>query len=134
MRGFFSLDAIFALTLLMMVCSSFLHVYQARMEGARGIGEGLEARMVGEELAGAINSVYSNGSGLELRLSLPERLASLTLSFDPSAGEVVVERGGRSVRVGTVCNNVEAFLLTSENLGKPLRIYWEENRIRVVGG
>lgn len=134
MRGFFSVDAIFALTLLMVVCSSFLHVYQARMGEARGIGEGLEARMIGEELAGAINAVYSNGSGLELRLSLPQRLTPLTLSFDPSAGEVVVEGKGETVRVGTVCNNVENFLLTSENLGKPLRIYWEENQIRVVGG
>lgn len=131
MRGFFSLDAIFALTLLMVVCSSFLHVHQLRMEEAREVGEELKARMVGEELAGAINTVYSNGPGLEVRLSLS---GGLTLSFDPSAGEVVVWRGGREVRVGTVCNNVEAFLLTPENLEGPLRIYWEENLIRVVSG
>lgn len=130
-RGFFSLDAIFALTLLMIVCSSFLHVYRVRMESARGMVEELEMRMVGEELAGAINSVYSNGSGLELKLRFPTG-SSFTLSFDSSTGEVVVRKGERSLRAGTVCNNVETFLLTPENLERPLRIYWGENRIRVV--
>ncbi|MEM0359679.1 MAG: hypothetical protein QXG22_06745 [Candidatus Hadarchaeales archaeon] len=131
MRGFFSLDAIFALTLLMIVCSSFLHVYQARMEGAREGIEELEMRMAGEELAGAINTVYSNGAGLELKLMLQAR-SSFTLSFDPSTGRVVVKKGGKSLTVGTVCNNVEAFLLTPENLERPLKIYWRENRISVV--
>jgi hypothetical protein len=133
MRGFFSMDALFALTLLMLVCSSFLHVYQGRMEAARGISWGLEARMVGEELAGTINAVYSGGPGLELRLKVPER-PSLTLAFESSRGEVVVKGEHGEVRVGTVCNNVENFLFSPENLGRILRVYWEENRIRVVSG
>jgi hypothetical protein len=131
MRGFFSMDALFALTLLMLVCSSLLHVYQGRMEVARGISWGLEARMVGEELAGTINAVYSGGSGLELRLRVPDR-PPLTLAFDNSRGEVVVRGEGGEVRVGTVCNNVENFLLPPG--AGILRVYWEENRIRVVSG
>lgn len=43
----------------------------------------------------------------------------------------MVRGEGGEVRVGTVCNNVENFLLPGAGI---LRVYWEENRIRVVSG
>ena len=49
-RGFFSIDALFAVTLLIMISSSFLHVYEGRKEAAELMGARLEAQIVGEKL------------------------------------------------------------------------------------
>lgn len=134
-RGFFSIDALFALTLLLMISSSFLHVYEGRKEAAEPIGARLEAQIVGEKLAAAINTVYANGSNFELRVNLPENIGSYSyqITFDNNTRQISVENlAWGAVSVGVVCQNVRNFVLGPENLQSTIWVYWAENQIRIV--
>jgi len=134
-RGFFSIDAVFAVTLLMMVTVSFLNIYQGRNQAARLTGAEFEAKAVGEKLAAAINTVYANGPNFELRMNLPENVGSYfyQITFDNTARQISVENSAwGAVSVGVVCKNVRNFVLGSENLQKTIRVYWAEGQVRVV--
>lgn len=134
-RGFFSIDALFAVTLLLLVSASFLNMYEGRKQATEVMGAKLEAKLVGEKLAAALNTVYANGSNFELLLDLPENAGDYgyQITLDNSTRQISVENSAWSaVSVVIVCNNVENFVLDSENLGKTVRVYWAENQIRVV--
>ncbi len=134
-RGFFSIDALFAVTLLIMVSTSFLHVYDARKGAAELMGARLEAQIVGEKLAAAINIVYANGPGFELDVDLLPKIGSYfyRIKFDNTARQVLVENSAwGTVGAGVVCKNVENFVLERENLENTIRVYWVENTVMVV--
>ncbi len=134
-RGFFSIDALFAVTLLLMVSTSFLHVYDGRKEAAELTGARLEARIVCEKLAAAINTVYANGSNFELDVDLPSKIGSYfyQVKFDNTARQVLVENSAwGTVGAGVVCKNVDNFVLERENLENTIRVYWVENTVMVV--
>ncbi len=134
-RGFFSIDALFAVTLLIMVSASFLHVYNGRKGAAELTGARLEARIVGEKLAAAINIVYANGSNFELDVDLPPKIGSYfyRIKFDNTTRQVLVENSAwGTVGAGVVCKNVENFVLERENLENTIRVYWVENTVMVV--
>jgi len=134
-RGFFSIDALFAVTLLLMVSSSFLHVYEGRRGAAELMSARLEAKIVGEKLAAAINTVYANGSNFEIDVDLPQKIGShfYKIEFDNAARQVVVENSAwGTVGVGVVCKNVWDFVLEQENLGNTIRVHWVENIVMVV--
>jgi hypothetical protein len=134
-RGFFSIDALFAVTLLLIVSASFLNLYEGRKVGAELMGARLEAKMVGEKLAAAINTVYTNGSGFELRVDLPENIGShlYQITFNNAARQISIENSAwGDVRAGVVCSNVQNFVLGHENLENSIRVYWDGNQIKVV--
>ncbi len=135
-RGFFSIDALFAVTLLLMVSASFLNIYEGRKQAAELMGARLEAKMIGEELAAAINTVYANGSDFELRVDLPSKIGSYfyQINFDNTTRQILVENSAwGTVGVGVVCKNVENFVLGWKNLENTILVYWvDENTIRVV--
>ncbi|MBA7604352.1 hypothetical protein ES703_11472 [subsurface metagenome] len=134
-RGFFSIDALFAVTLLLMVSSSFLHVYEGRRGAAELMSARLEAKIVGEKLAAAINTVYANGSNFEIDVDLPQKIGSYfyNIEFDNTARRVVVENSAwGTVGVGVVCKNVWDFVLERENLENTIRVHWVENIVMVV--
>lgn len=134
-RGFFSIDALLAVTLLIIVSTSFLNLYEGRKAGAELMGARLEAKMVGEKLAAVINTVYANGSNFELYVDLPENTGSYAyqVTLDNATRQISVENlAWGTVSVGVACKNVQNFVLGSENLVKTIRVYWAENQIRVV--
>lgn len=134
-RGFFSIDALFAVTLLLMVSSSFLHVYEGRRGAAELMSARLEAKIVGEKLAAAINTVYANGSNFEIDVDLPQKIGShfYKIEFDNTARQVVVENSAwGTVGVGVVCKNVWDFVLDRENLENTIRVHWVENIVMIV--
>lgn len=134
-RGFFSIDALFAVTLLLMVSASFLNLYEGRNQAAELMGARLGAKMIGEELAAAINTVYANGSSFELRVDLPENIGgfSYRVTFDNTVRQISVENSAwGAVYVGVVCKNVKNFVLGRENLENTLRVHWVDNQIKVV--
>jgi len=134
-RGFFSIDALFAVTLLLIISSSFLHVYEGRRGTAELMSARLEAKVAGEKLAAAINTVYANGSNFEVDVDLPQKIGGhfYKIGFDNNARQVVVENSAwGSVGVGVVCKNVSDFLLERENLGNTIRVCWVENIVTVV--
>ncbi|TEU15623.1 MAG: hypothetical protein E3I12_00065 [Hadesarchaea archaeon] len=134
-RGFFSIDALFAVMLLLMISSSFLHVYEGRRGAAELMSARLEAKIVGEKLAAVINTVYTNGSNFEIDVDLPQKIGSYfyNIEFDNTTRQVVVENSAwGTVGVGVVCKNVWDFVLERENLENTIRVHWVENIVMVV--
>lgn len=134
-RGFFSIDALFAVTLLLLISMSFLNLYEGRKAAADVMGARLEAKLVGEKLAAAINTVYANGSDFELRVNLPENIESYyyRIEFDNTLRQISVENSAwGTISVGVVCKNVRNFVLGPENLENTIRVYWVENQVRIV--
>lgn len=134
-RGFFSVDALFAVTLLLIISTSFLNLYEGRKAEAELMGARLEAKMIGEKFAAAINTVYANGLSFELYVDLPENIGSYLyqITFDNTTRQISVENsawGAASVVVA--CKNVQNFVLGSDNLENTIRVYWMGNQIKVV--
>ena len=134
-RGFFSIDALFAVTLLLLISASFLNIYGGRKAAAELMDARLKAKIVGEKLAAAINTVYVNGKNFELRLNLPGNIGSYSyrVTFDDLTRQISVENSAwGAVKVGVVYRNVELYL-EPENLKNTLRVYWaDENFVKVV--
>lgn len=134
-RGFFSIDALFALTLVLIISTSFLNVYEGRKAGAELSGARLEARLVGEGLAAAINTVYANGPDFELYVNLPENMGgySYQITFDNSTRQISVENSAwGTINAGVIPKNIQNFVLESGDLGDETRVYWVGDQIRVV--
>jgi hypothetical protein len=135
-RGFFSIDAMFALTLLIIVSTSFLNVYEGRKLAAQQMGLALEGKQVGEKLAAAINTVYANRENFELYVELPENIEgyNYTITFDNVSQKISVENSIWGVSVSMVtCEDIEDFTLGLENFENDLRVYWADNQVKVVG-
>lgn len=125
----------FAVTLLLLISASFLNMYEGRKQTAELIGARLEAKLVGEELAAAINTVYANGSNFELRVNLPENFGTYfyQITFDNTLRQISVENSAwGAVRVLVVSENVRNFVLGTDNLENTIRVYWTENQVRIV--
>lgn len=134
-RGFFSIDAMFALTLILIISTSFLNLYEGRKAGVELSGARLEARLVGEGLAAAINTVYANGSNFELYLGLPENIGgySYRIAFDSFTRQISVENSAwGATNVGVIPKNVQDFVLESGDLDDSILVYWDDDQIRVV--
>jgi hypothetical protein len=134
-RGFFSIDALFALTLLLTITAAFLNIYEGRRASAEGIGANLEAKMIGEKVASAINTVYANGPNFSLKVDLPENISgySYKISLDNSIRRISVENSAwGTVAVPIVCKNVKNFVLNQENMKRQIRVFWEGSQLRIV--
>jgi hypothetical protein len=130
-KGLFSIDALLAVTLLSLVFMSFMNLYEGRNQAAQLMGARLEAKMVAEKLAAAINMVYAGGENFELLVNLPENLAgySYRINFDNSARQILVENSAWWVVTVTVpFENVLIPALGRENFENALRVYWPEWR------
>ncbi|MEM3519299.1 MAG: hypothetical protein QW179_04195 [Candidatus Hadarchaeales archaeon] len=136
-RGFFSIDAFFAFMLVLLIVTSFTRVYEGRLEAAIAVDAKLQARMVGEKLAAALNETYANQENFELRVTLPENIGSFSyrVRIDNVNWMVWVEISAwGSIGAPIVFNTVKEENLTRENFIKPLRIYWDNGQVRVVSG
>jgi hypothetical protein len=134
-RGFFSIDAFFALTLLLAVTASFLNIYHGRRATADIVDAKIKAKAIGERLASAMNATYACGPGFELHINLPENLGkhSYRITFDNTARQISVENSAwGAIRVGVACGRVQNFILETENLRKPIRVLWRDNQVTVV--
>jgi hypothetical protein len=135
-RGLFSVDVMFALLLATSIALSFLNVYGGRSQAAELMGARLEAKLVGEKLAAAINAVYAGGENFELFVALPENLNgySYLITFIGAERQISVENSAwGTVRVTVPFENVEIPMLESGTFENALRVYWRnEFWIRVV--
>lgn len=138
-RGFFSIDALFAVTLLLMVSASFLNIYEGRNQEADLVGVRLEAKIVCEELAAAINSVYTNGPVFDLTINLPSTIRSSRYIIRVGNDQRVVTAENLEVgvtqnmaRAAIICMNIENVELNFDNLSKPIKVYWENDQVKLV--
>jgi len=132
-RGFFSIDAMFALTLLLMITLTFTNIYDGRQTAADTMATKLQAKMVGEKLAAAIDSVYANGENFALVIDLPDNILDHQYAavFDNSSASLTLTGfwGSTSSKVATT--TVKNFILLPENLRSSIRISWSDNQIEV---
>lgn len=91
-KGFFSIDAFFALMLLLTISMMLLGLANERKEAAKTSSASQEADIIAEKLAASVNSVYANGENIELRISLPSTIEneSYEVDFDPDNRRVKV--------------------------------------------
>ncbi len=105
MRGQITFDALLAMGAVIIVLISLVNLNWERYYLAREIGEAGEARMMGEQMARAINVVYANGEGFSLYLdsealdfeelkniSIPGVGLVLPLAIDISQGTINVSK------------------------------------------
>lgn len=135
-RGQFSVDAIFAIALLLGVVATLTNLYNGRNQVATWIGTNQEAKLICEKLAATINTVYTNGSTLKLYLELPATIQNhaYTISFDNSKREIIIETSIDATdftsNAKTACNNITL----DDNLdpSKRVKVYWENDRVRLT--
>jgi hypothetical protein len=127
-RGFFSIDALFAVTLLLMVTGVLINLYQGRDQVVAWSSAADESKMVCEKLAAAINSVYANGENSELYIDLPATIDnhSYTLSFDPTHRQIIANIPGADIAAGTSKASVTCKNVVIENLdfSKKIWVHW----------
>jgi hypothetical protein len=138
-RGFFSIDAVFAVTLLMIVWIALVNTYEGRTQAAESVGASEEAKMVCEKLAATINTVYANGLGFEARLNLPPRVRGneYILHIDNDQRAVMAENldagiNPNTARAPIVCKNIVEVTLDSDNLSRTLKVYWLNDQVGVA--
>lgn len=133
-KGFFSIDALLALTLLLVVSTLLITLSEERRKFAESIETNLEAKIIGDKLAAAINSVYVNGPNFSLSLNLPENIGLYRIFSDNSAGLLTIESiNGGVIEINTTCKNFKNFVLDRENFGKKIQIFWEGAQLCIVG-
>lgn len=135
-RGLFSVDALFAVTLLLGVVGALTNLYGGSNQAATWVGASGEAKLTCEKLAAAVNTVYTNGSSFEMYLEIPATIQnrSYTISLDNSKREIAIEVLGAGVTSSTAKATVACKNFTSGTLNPSnrVRVYWENNRVKVV--
>ena len=135
-RGFFSIDALFAVTLLLMVTGVLINLYQGRDKVVAWSSAADESKMACEKLAAAINTVYATGQDSELFIDLPAAIDnySYTLSFDSTHRQIVADMPGADISAGTskaavTCNNI---LIENLDPSKKIWVHWSGGNIEVM--
>ena len=135
-RGFFSIDVLFAVTLLLMVSGALLNLYEGRSQAVAWIGASGEAKMACEKLAAAINTVYADGPASELYLRLPATIDNhaYTISYDSTHRQIIAEVPGVGVTESTSKAAVACKNIVLENLDPSgqIRVRWLGGNIEVT--
>lgn len=70
-KGLASAELLFASLIFLIIAGSFLNLANSEMDITK-TGELGKARLIGEKVAGAINTVYINGNGYSANITLPK--------------------------------------------------------------
>jgi len=135
-RGFFSIDALFAVTLLLMISGVLLNLYEGRGQAAAWSSTADEAKMTCEKLAAAINTVYATGPASELYLDLPATIDNYayTISYDSTHRQIIAEVPEiditeRTSKAAVECKNI---LLENLDFSRRIRVRWLGGNIEVM--
>jgi hypothetical protein len=135
-QGFFSIDVIFAVTLLLTIAGIFSNIHSGRDQASTWIGAGMEAKLTCEKIATAVNAVYANGSTLELYIDLPATIGGHTysISFDNLRREITIDVPdagitGSTAKATTTCKNIVLGILDPS---KRVKVYLENSSVVVV--
>ena len=140
-RGFFSVDALFAVTLLLVVVGALTNLYGGSNQAATWASASGEAKLTCEKLAAAVNTVYTNGSSFELYIELPATIQNraYTIFLDNSNREITIAVPDAGVTSSTAKAQVACKNFPSENFpsgaltpSNRVRVYWENNSVKVT--
>ncbi|GAB4316298.1 MAG: hypothetical protein Kow0019_16860 [Methanobacteriaceae archaeon] len=115
-RGQISVDLLFATLVAMIIIGSFVALITGGTEKTQTAEFG-RARMVGERIAEAINTVYINGRGYAINLTMPAT-SDLDMTADvTSTGYVNVAYQGRTTSIRLIPRtNITSATLRSGNI------------------
>ncbi|MFB6215360.1 MAG: hypothetical protein ABEJ72_00080, partial [Candidatus Aenigmatarchaeota archaeon] len=134
-RGFFTMDVMIAMMLLLTISVSLLQLSSAREETARATSAEMKAKLIAEKLAASVNSVYANGENVRLKVGIPDNLTSSFENyeiekFNRDNRRIKITWGEQkySAKAHVVSRQVE---IRIENKSKPVFVYWENENVVV---
>lgn len=135
-RGFLSIDALFALVILLLILSTIINIYQGRAHMASETRGKLEGKMISEKLAGAINVVYATGEPVTVNLKLSDNILGEKYIPQYNSGSRKVfqqftknDLGSRFTTASVIPPNVD--IAPDLNTAQKIRIFWENDEIMV---
>ncbi|MDI9624431.1 MAG: hypothetical protein QFX38_06055 [Methanothermobacter sp.] len=96
-RGVLSADLLFATLMVIIIIASMVSLVDSELSKTQ-TGEFGKARMVGERVAEAVNTVYINGPGYEVNLTLPNG----TYTINVTNGTIKIYHGSYVVSLNIV--------------------------------
>lgn len=93
-RGVMTVDLIFATFLIIVVAGSIITIASDRIDTVSETGKVGNARMTAENIAGAINKVYSGGNGHSMTISLPADITGKKYYINVNSSGVYVNVDG----------------------------------------
>lgn len=93
-RGVMTIDLLFAMLLIIIVAGSIITIVSERADTASQTEELSKARMTADNVAEAINKVYSSGTGHSINVSLPDNITDKEYYIDVNSSGVYVKIGG----------------------------------------
>ena len=93
-RGVMAVDLIFATLLIIIVAGSIITVVSDRIDTASQAEELSKARMTANNIAEAINKVYSSGTGHSVNISLPNNITDKEYYINVNSSGAYVTIGG----------------------------------------
>ena len=120
-RGQGSIEALFVVLVIFVITGIFIgsinSVSEKTVTGSLG-----EARMQGEKIAEAVNSVYQHGSGYSINITIPPN-PNITAHVNSPANYITVVYQGQSMLIKVIPKNLTTFDITSDPSGTNNIIY-----------
>lgn len=95
-RASLTVDFILSMFILLVLAVSILGTIHVRLETVHDAEEVVQARLISEKIASAIEDVYSAGEGYEMRIEMPSNIAGYQYQVRVNQSGVKVEIGGWS--------------------------------------
>lgn len=135
--GFFSIDALFALIILLLMLGPMFNLYQARRNTVGETGVKLKGKMLSQRLAGAVNVVLATGRPLSLRLNLPDNISGENYSPLFDANRRTIYENFENLRVSKASTSASVAVNKIENIEnidpkERIKIYWNGENIAVM--
>ncbi|MEL7669327.1 hypothetical protein [Methanobacterium sp.] len=114
-RGVMTVDLIFATLLIIIVAGSIVTVVSNRMDTTSQTEELSKARMTADNVAEAINKVYSSGTGHSANISLPDDIKGEKYYINVNSSGVYVTVGGMTGKSYIIPKKVSNSYLVDES-------------------
>ena len=93
-QGVMAIELLFAMLLIIIVAGSIITIASERADTASQTEELSKARMTADNVAEAINKVYSSGTGHSINISLPDNITDKEYYIDVNSSGVYVKIEG----------------------------------------
>ena len=142
-KGYFSIDAVFAVLILVAVSSTFVTGARRNKAMAKETSAQIEQKMALEKIAGGIDKVYANGYGddktFEMKMDVKENILEDNQEIMVNTKErfLYIKDSADSsispIKANIVPSNIENFSLDSDNLSGKVLITWGKENIKLRG-
>ncbi len=142
-KGYFSIDAVFAVLILVAVSSTFITGARQNKAMAKETSAQIEQKMALEKIAGGINKVYANGYGegktFEMKMDVKENILEDNQRIMVNTEnrflyiKDLADGSISPIKANIIPSNIENFSLNPDNLSGKILIKWGEENIRLKG-